>query len=81
MMRSGGGLQDYNVRHEHKGRERVRAAGRYVPSRRRLRPEHLESILVHREPRKVLKTGTISYYGQAYRVPDAPTSGVGSGPG
>jgi hypothetical protein len=42
----------------------------YVPSLRRLTEEELEFILVHEEPGKVLKTGSITYYGQYYRVPD-----------
>ncbi|MCI0410275.1 MAG: helix-turn-helix domain-containing protein [Acidobacteria bacterium] len=63
-------LQDYNFRHEHRGLDRECAAGLYVASPRKLTPEQLEFLLVHEEPRKVLKTGTISYYGQAYRVPD-----------
>jgi hypothetical protein len=45
-------------------------AAHYVPSTRRLRPEELELLLVHEESRKVARTGTISYYGRHYRVPD-----------
>jgi len=41
-----------------------------VPSQRKLSPEELEFILCHEEPRKVLKTGSVTYYGQHYRVPD-----------
>jgi len=37
---------------------------------RRLTPEELEFILVHEEPRRVRKTGAITYYGHYYRVPD-----------
>jgi hypothetical protein len=37
---------------------------------RRLTEEELEFILLHEEPRKVLKTGSITHYGQYYRVPD-----------
>ncbi len=32
--------------------------------------EELEFILAHEEPGKVLKIGSITYYGQYYRVPD-----------
>jgi hypothetical protein len=42
-----------------------------VPSARRVTPAELELLLVHEEPRKVARTGTISYYGRPYRVPDA----------
>jgi len=42
----------------------------YTPSLRRLTEEELEFILVHEESRKVQRTGSISYYGQYYRVPD-----------
>jgi len=37
---------------------------------RRFTSEELEFILVHEEPRKVLRTGMISYYGHYYPVPD-----------
>ncbi len=30
----------------------------------------MELFLVHEEPRRVLKTASITYYGQYYRVPD-----------
>ena len=32
--------------------------------------EDLDLLLIHEEPRKVMRTGHISYYGQFYRVPD-----------
>ncbi len=32
--------------------------------------EELEFILTHERPRKVLKTESITHYGQYYRVPD-----------
>ena len=41
-----------------------------MASQRKLTAEELKFILVHEEPRKVLKTGSIDYYGQYYRVPD-----------
>jgi len=53
-----------------KALDRECAAGVYTPSLRKLTSEELEFILVHEEPRKVLKTGSITYYGQYYRVPD-----------
>ncbi|MBI5969012.1 MAG: hypothetical protein HY882_14290 [Deltaproteobacteria bacterium] len=37
---------------------------------RKLTPEEREFILVHEEPRKVLRTGMVSYYGHYYRIPD-----------
>lgn len=63
-------IEQYNFRHEHKGLDKECAAGLYVPSMRKVSPEELEFILVHEEPRKVLKTASITYYGQYYRVPD-----------
>jgi len=45
-------------------------AAQYVPSLRRLTPAELALRLVHEEPRKVARTGTISYSGRHYRVPD-----------
>lgn len=63
-------IEEYNFKHEHKGIDKECAAGLYVPSLRKVSREELEFILVHEEPRKVLRTGTITYYGQHYRVPD-----------
>ena len=63
-------IEDYNFNHSNKALDRECAAGVYVASLRRLTEEELEFILVHEEPRKVLKTGSITYYGQYYRVPD-----------
>jgi len=63
-------LQDYNFNHNHMGIHRQCPADLYTPSLRKLTSEQLEFILVHEEPRKVLKTGMISYYGHYYRVPD-----------
>jgi transposase len=63
-------IEDYNFNHSNKALNRECAAGVYVPSLRRLTEEELEFILVHEEPRKVLKTGSITYYGQYYKVPD-----------
>jgi hypothetical protein len=39
-------------------------------SLRRLNREELEFILIHEEPRRVLKTAAIAYYGHYYRVRD-----------
>lgn len=63
-------IEDYNFNHSNKGLDRECAAGVYTASPRKLTSEELEFILVHEEPRKVLKTGSITYYGQYYRVPD-----------
>ena len=63
-------IEDYNFNHSNKALDKECAAGVYSASLRRLTAEELEFILVHEEPRKVLKTGAISYYGQYYRVPD-----------
>lgn len=63
-------IEDYNFNHSNKALDRECAAGVYSPSPRKLTSEELEFILVHEEPRKVLKTGSITYYGQYYRVPD-----------
>jgi len=63
-------LQDYNFNHSHRGIHRQCPADLYTASLRKLISEQLEFILVHEEPRKVLKTGMISYYGHYYRVPD-----------
>jgi transposase len=64
-------MEAYNFGHESRALDWEAPAARYVPSLRRLRPEELELLLVHEEPRKVARTGTISYYGRPYRVPDA----------
>jgi transposase len=64
-------IQDYNFNHSNKALDKECAAGVYSASPRRLTAEELEFILVHEEPRKVLKTGAITYYGQYYKVPDA----------
>jgi hypothetical protein len=45
-------------------------AAHSVPSTQRLRPEELKLLLVHEAPRKVARTGTISYYRRHYRVPE-----------
>jgi transposase InsO family protein len=63
-------IEDYNFNHSNKALDRECAAGVYSASPRRLTTEELEFILAHEEPRKVLKTGSITYYGQYYRVPD-----------
>ena len=63
-------LEDYNFSHEHEGIRKQCAADLYTESLRRLTREELEFILVHEEPRRVLKTAAISYYGHYYRVPD-----------
>ena len=63
-------IEDYNFNHFNKALDRECAAGVYTPSPRKLTSEELEFILVHEEPRKVLKTGSITYDGQYYRVPD-----------
>jgi len=64
-------LEDYNFNHSHKGIHRQCPADLYTASLRKLIPTELEFILVHEEPRKVLRTGAISYYGHYYRVPDS----------
>lgn len=64
-------VEDYNFGHESRALDGEAPAAHYVPSARHLRPEELELLLVHEEPRKVARTGTISYYGRPYRVPDA----------
>jgi transposase len=64
-------IEDYNFNHSNKALDKECAAGVYSASPRRLTAEELEFILVHEEPRKVLKTGAITYYGQYYKVPDA----------
>jgi len=63
-------LQDYNFNHSHRRIHRQCPADLYTASLRKVTSEQLEFILVHEEPRKVLKTGMISYYGHYYRVPD-----------
>jgi len=60
----------YNWKHKHKGLNRDSPADHYVKSLRRPTAEDLELLLIHEEPRKVKRTGCISYYGQIYRVPD-----------
>jgi len=63
-------LEAYNFGHASRALDGDAPAARYVPSSRRLQPAELELLLVHEEPRKVARTGTISYYGRYYRVPD-----------
>ena len=63
-------IEEYNFRHEHAGLDKECAAGLYVPSLRKVRLEELEFFLVHEEPRRVLKTASITYYGQYCRAPD-----------
>lgn len=63
-------IEAYNFGHASQALDGEAPAAHYVPSTRRLRPEELELLLVHEEPRKVARTGTISYYGRHYRVPD-----------
>lgn len=60
----------YNWQHRHKGLTGDSPADHYVASLRHPTAEDLELLLIHEEPRKVLRTGHISYYGQFYRVPD-----------
>lgn len=63
-------IEAYNFGHASRALDGEAPAAHYVPSARRLRPEELELLLVHEEPRKVARTGTISYYGRHYRVPE-----------
>ena len=60
----------YNWHHRHRGLNGDSPADHYVRSLRRPTKEDLELLLIHEEPRKVMRTGCISYYGQFYRVPD-----------
>lgn len=64
-------MEWYNWKHRHKGLDGDSPADHYVKSQRRPTAEELELLLIHEEPRKVTRTGHISYYGQFYRVPDA----------
>ena len=64
-------IEGYNFGHASRALDGEAPAAHYVPSARRLSPAELELLLVHEEPRKVARTGTISYYGRPYRVPDA----------
>jgi len=61
----------YNWKHRHRGLNGESPADRYVRSLRRPSAEDLELLLIHEEPRKGMRTGYITYYGQLYRVPDA----------
>lgn len=63
-------VEAYNFGHASRALDGEAPAAHYVPSTRRLTPAELELLLVHEEPRKVARTGTISYYGRHYRVPD-----------
>ena len=49
----------YNWHHSHKGLDQASPADRYTPS-----PEDPGLLLIHEEPRKALRTGHITYYGQ-----------------
>lgn len=63
-------LENYNFAHEHEGINKQCPADLYTPSLRKLTAKELEFILVHEEPRRVLKTASITYYGHYYRVPE-----------
>jgi len=63
-------MQWYNWQHRHKGLQGDCPADRYVRSLRRPTPDDLDLLLIHEESRKVMRDGCISYYGQAYRVPN-----------
>jgi Integrase core domain len=63
-------LQWYNWKHHHRGLKGASPPEHCVKSQRHTTAEDLELLLVHEEPRKVTRTGHISYYGQLYRVPD-----------
>jgi hypothetical protein len=63
-------MEWYNWGHRHKGLNGDSPADHYVRSLRRATKADLELLLIHEEPRKVMRTGCISYYGQFYRVPD-----------
>ena len=63
-------MEWYNWQHRHKGLHGDCPADHYVRSLRRPSPVDLELLLIHEEPRKAMRTGCISYYGQTYRVPD-----------
>jgi len=63
-------MEWYNWKHRHKGLNGDCPADHYVMSLRKPTQEDLELLLIHEEPRKVMRTGYISYYGQFYRVPD-----------
>jgi len=63
-------VEDYNFGHEHEGIRRQCPANLYTESLRKLTREELDFILIHEEPRRVLKTAAIAYYGHYYRVPD-----------
>lgn len=65
-----GWMEWYNWKHHHRGLNGDSPADHYVRSLRRPTAEDLELLLIHEEPRKVTRTGHISYYGQFYRVPD-----------
>jgi hypothetical protein len=64
-------MEWYDWKHRHRGLNGDSPADHYVKSQRRPTAEELELLLIHEEPRKVTRTGHISYYGQFYRVPDA----------
>jgi hypothetical protein len=63
-------VEKYNFSHEHEGINKQCPADLYTPSLRKLTPDELEFILVHEEPRRVLKTAAVTYYGHYYRVPE-----------
>ena len=68
-------LEQHNFSHEHERINLQCPADLYTPPLRNLTPDELEFILVHEEPRKVLKTAAITYYGHFYRVPEAYING------
>ncbi len=66
----GGWTHRYNWKHRHRGLSGDSPPDHYVRSLRRPTVEDFELLLIHEEPRKVMRTSHISYYGQIYRVPD-----------
>jgi len=63
-------MEHYSWQHHHQGLQGDSPADRYLRSLRQPTTEDLELLLIHEEPRKVMRDGCISYHGQTYRVPD-----------
>jgi len=66
----GQGMNWHNWQPRHHAHQGECPADHYVRSLRQPNSEDLELHLIHEEPRKVMRTRCISYYGHTYRVPD-----------
>jgi len=72
-------MDGYNWQHRHEGLQGDSLADRYVRSLRQPTAEDLELLLIHEEPRKVMRTAVSAITGSVTGFPIA-TLAEGSGP-